>query len=148
MPVVISNGLRAAREMQSSLRPHNHRQVISSLHIQQSGRSVKSMNAKNTKKSPIHENADANVTYEFGDGDISRSRSRLPHDQMASHIVSLIIVKWHQDPVNHLELNCCCCAPQIYMKRHKSFLNLHQPYTNNHNNSADWSRGYLSRIVL
>ena len=33
------------------------------------------MNAKNTKtKSPIHENADANLTCEFGDGDISRSR--------------------------------------------------------------------------
>ena len=35
------------------------------------------MNAKNTKKSPIHENA--NITCDFGDGDISRSRSRLPH---------------------------------------------------------------------
>ena len=28
------------------------------------------MNAKNTKKSPIHENADANITCDFGDGDI------------------------------------------------------------------------------
>ena len=37
------------------------------------------MNAKNTKKSPIHENADANITCDFGDGDISHSRSRLPH---------------------------------------------------------------------
>ena len=30
------------------------------------------------KKSTIHENADANITCDFGDGDISRSRSRLP----------------------------------------------------------------------
>ena len=56
---------------------------ISSLHaysyIQQSGRSVKTMNAKNTIKSPIHENADANITCDFRDGDISRFRSRLPH---------------------------------------------------------------------
>ena len=33
------------------------------------------MNPKNSrKKSPIHENADANKTCDFGDGDISRSR--------------------------------------------------------------------------
>ena len=31
------------------------------------------MNPKNTNKSPIHENADANhITCDFGDGDISR----------------------------------------------------------------------------
>ena len=47
------------------------------------------MNAKNMKKSPIHENADANITCDFGDGDISRSRSQLP----ASDIVSSIIVR-------------------------------------------------------
>ena len=67
-------------------------------YIQQSGRSVKTMNAKNTKKSPIHENVDANITCDFGDGDISRSRSRLPHTrtdgQTDSHIVSSIIVRW------------------------------------------------------
>ena len=68
--------------VQSPIRPHSHR-CISSLHacsyIQQSGHSVKSLNAKNTKKSLIHENAYVNITCEFGDGDISRSRSRLPH---------------------------------------------------------------------
>ena len=32
---------------------------------------LKNMNPKNTKKSPIHENADANITCDFGDGDIS-----------------------------------------------------------------------------
>ena len=37
------------------------------------------MNAKNTKKSTIHENADASITCDFGDGDISRSRSRFTH---------------------------------------------------------------------
>ena len=31
----------------------------------------------NPKKSPIHENADAKITCDFGDGDISRSRSFL-----------------------------------------------------------------------
>ena len=35
------------------------------------------MNPKNSKKSPIHENAGANITCDFGDGDISRSRSFL-----------------------------------------------------------------------
>ena len=34
---------------------------------------------KYEKKSPIHENADANITCDFGDGDISRFRIRLPH---------------------------------------------------------------------
>ena len=52
---------------------------ISSLHaysyIQQSGHNLQTMHAKNTKKSPLHENADANITCDFGDGDISRSRS-------------------------------------------------------------------------
>ena len=36
-----------------------------------SGRCIKSMNPKNTKKSPIHENANANITCDFCDGDIS-----------------------------------------------------------------------------
>ena len=48
---------------------------------------VKTMNAKNTKKSQIHENADANITCDFGDGDISRSRSRLTHTRTASSII-------------------------------------------------------------
>ena len=68
---------------------------ISALHaysyIQQSGcvHSVKTMNAKNMKKSPIHENADANITCDFGDGDISRYRSRLPY----GHIISSICIR-------------------------------------------------------
>ena len=33
---------------------------------------LKNMNPKIRKKSPIHENADANITCNFGDGDISR----------------------------------------------------------------------------
>ena len=54
------------------------------------------MNAKNTKKSPIHENADANITCDFGDGDISSCRSRLPHahTHTHTHIVSSIIVRF------------------------------------------------------
>ena len=54
---------------------------ISSLHaysyIQQSGRNLQTMNDKNTKKSPIHESADANITCDFGD--ISHYRSRFTH---------------------------------------------------------------------
>ena len=39
---------------------------------------LKNMNHKNSrKKSPIRENADANITCDFGDGNISRSRSFL-----------------------------------------------------------------------
>ena len=58
-------------------------------YIQQSRRSVKSTNAKNTKKSPIHENADANITCDFGNGDISRSRSRLPRTRPATSLAPL-----------------------------------------------------------
>ena len=47
---------------------------------------------KHEKKSPIHGHADANITCDFGDGAISRCRSRLPHGHTASHIVSSIIV--------------------------------------------------------
>ena len=42
------------------------------------------------KKSPIHENADADITCDFGDGVISRFTNRLPH----GNIVSSIIVRW------------------------------------------------------
>ena len=52
------------------------------------------MNAKNMKKTPIHENAaDAEITCDFGDGDISRSRSRLPQTHTATHTASSIIVR-------------------------------------------------------
>ena len=59
LPVVISNGLRAARSVlhawvQLPIRPTTTVSCISSLHaysyITQSGRSVKTKNAKNTKK--------------------------------------------------------------------------------------------------
>ena len=56
-----------------------------------SGCKLKTINAKNTGgKSPIHENADVNITCDFGDGDISRCTSRLP----ASHIVRSITVRF------------------------------------------------------
>ena len=54
-------------------------------YIHKIGRKLKTMNAKNTKKSLILENADANMTCEFGDGDISRSRSRWPHTHTHTH---------------------------------------------------------------
>ena len=61
--------------------------------IQQSGHSIKTTNAKNTKKSPIHDNADANITCDFGGRDISRFRSPLPHTRPPGHIGSSIIVR-------------------------------------------------------
>ena len=42
---------------------------------------------KYEKKSPIHENADANVTCDFGDGDIIRYRSRFTHTRIACSII-------------------------------------------------------------
>ena len=88
VPVFISHGLRAVPALhawvQSAIRLHNHRQLHQFIEcificIQQSGRSVNPMNSKNKKNSAIHENADANITCDFGDGDISRFRSRLWH---------------------------------------------------------------------
>ena len=46
--------------------------------------------AKIRRKKPIHENADASITCDFGDVDISRSSSQLTH----THIASSIIVRW------------------------------------------------------
>ena len=63
------------------------------------------MNAKNTKKSLIHENADANITCDFGDSDISPFRSRLPH----GHIVSAILVRYND----------------VYMYKHHSYSYMH-----------------------
>ena len=85
--------MRDGATAKSNPSPHPPSAASVRMHIHQSGRSEKTKNAKNTKKSTIHENADANITCEFGD--ISRFRSRLPHTdrQTASHIVSSIIVK-------------------------------------------------------
>ena len=44
------------------------------------GHQLKTMNAKNTKTLPIHENADANITCDFGVGDISRSVDQVRHN--------------------------------------------------------------------
>ena len=73
---------------------------------------LKTMNAKNTKKSLLHEHADTNITCDFGDGDISRYRSRFPHThththththgQAGSHIASSIIVRLYT-------FNCLIC---------------------------------------
>ena len=106
VPVVISNGLGAldmcSKRIQPIARLRTRAQLMSaagvsacapdvsrllSLHaysyIQQSCRSLKSMNAKD-EKSPIHENADANITCDFGDGDISR----LGVESVATHTAS------------------------------------------------------------
>ena len=59
-----------------------------------SGRWVKSMNPKTTKKSPIHENADANITCDFGDSDISRSRICQSNTRLQTSFVTSSIVRW------------------------------------------------------
>ena len=51
---------------------------------------------KSRKKSLIHENADANITCDFGDGDISRlGVAYLIHVIGPTYIASSIIVKWY-----------------------------------------------------
>ena len=44
------------------------------------------------KTSPIHENTDANITCDFGDGDISRCRCRLPHAQIGNIVSSISLI--------------------------------------------------------
>ena len=82
LPVVISNGLRAERDklgIFSSHWPPPQPPTAASVHFMHihifnkvavGPSSVKTVNAKTTKKSPIHENADANITCDFGDSDI------------------------------------------------------------------------------
>ena len=78
------------------------------------------------KKSPIHENADANITCDFGDGDISRFRSRLPHTRTHGHIVSSIIVRLEKvllDPI-FMILKC-----ELFTHFGSCFLKLHDVST-------------------
>ena len=59
---------------------------------------LKNMNPKNTrKKSLIHENADANITCDFGDGDISRLRVAYLTHAIHTCIASSIILRWLQE---------------------------------------------------
>ena len=52
------------------------------------------MNPKNMKKSPNHENADANITCNFRDGDISRlGVGYLTHAIHTRYIASWIILR-------------------------------------------------------
>ena len=46
----------------------------------QTRRNLKNMNPKNTKKSPIHENMDANITCDFGDDRYRIAAARLEKD--------------------------------------------------------------------
>ena len=75
------------------------------------------MNAKNTKKSHIHENADANITCDFGDGDISRSRSRFTHThgQADRRIASSIIVRCILDNGRIIVHNMLCCCHKYHV---------------------------------
>ena len=58
-------------------------------------RNVKNMNPKNTKKSPIHENADANITCNFRDGDISHlGVAYLTHVYIGRYITTSIILRY------------------------------------------------------
>ena len=51
---------------------------------------------KNTNKSQIHENADANITCDFGDGDISRLGVayliHMIHTDIASSIILRLLI--------------------------------------------------------
>ena len=67
------------------------------------------------KKSPIHENADANITRDFGDGG-SNFRSRLPHTRTPTddHTVSSSMVRLRRNgSVNTLkdEHKYMCMVP-------------------------------------
>ena len=81
----------------------------SRMHIQQMGRKLETINGKNTKKSPIHENADANITCDFGDGDISRLGVA---NQKHGHIHSSL-------PRLYLDLSCN--LPFVHFSRDKSW---------------------------
>ena len=86
VPVVISNGLRAADALDKLGMFTSHWPWHAYSYIQQSDRCVKSINAKITKNSPIHENADVNMTCDLGDGDIICCRSWLPACQPATSL--------------------------------------------------------------
>ena len=75
------------------------------------------MNPKNEKKSPIHENADANITCDFGDGNISRSRSFLSNTRdtyIHTHIASSIIVRF-TIMSNHASLDHDISVPLLHV---------------------------------
>ena len=60
-----------------------------------SDRCIKSMNPKNKTKSPIHENADANITSDFGEGDITRIGVGFHTDtRPATYIVTSVIFRY------------------------------------------------------
>ena len=130
--------------VQSRIRPHNTAASIHCMHnlpspikynglthtvyaisrqhaytyIQQIGRKLKSMNAKNTKKLPIHENADANITCDFGDGDISRYRSRFPHTHTASPLARLYLdlIIQHQGCSTQVAVDCRSMIVLLYQR--------------------------------
>ena len=53
------------------------------------------MNPKNTKKSPIHENVNANITYNFRDGDLSHLEvAYLTHVYIDRYITTSIILRY------------------------------------------------------
>ncbi len=79
------------------------------------------MNAKNTNKSPIHENEGANITWDFGDGDISRFRSQLPHTRPHGQTATSITVRLQSD-CDIKETNCYL-AGSVYDVKHKKWMN-------------------------
>ena len=83
-----------------------------------SGHCVKSLNSKNTKKSPIHENADANITCDFGDGDISRlgvanQTHVYKHTNIVGRFVSWIILRLE---FNYLPLPLALLSITSYLR--------------------------------
>ena len=73
--------------------------------IQQTRHNLKNLNPKNTKKSPIHENADANTTCNFSDSDISLlGVAYLTHvcDTYYTYIATSIILRYREIHTNYM----------------------------------------------
>ena len=135
------------RETRETALLHAWVQIHAYSYIQQSGHSVKSMNAKNTKKSLIHDNADANITCDFGDGDISRSRSRskffAKHTDYVSdgHIISSIIVRYFGGNIPEQKWHKCCLSLLLKMMSNKILLYFYYASFYQHEDNKDQTSG-------
>ena len=85
--------------VQSPMNPHNHHHHVHGMHIyiqciQQSGRKLKTMNAKNMKKITDSWECGREHKLRFWWRWHQPFRSQFPHTHTASHIVSSIIVRY------------------------------------------------------
>ena len=101
------------------------------------------MNPKNSKKSPIHENADANITCDFGDGDISRSMSFLSNTcdtYIHTHIASSIIGRWF--------LLLTTCVLRVHVGDKSQYIELRDTYTPLVTVSRDEHKRWMTFLVF